>query len=84
MESSDSDDNHGEDESMKFNYVKRGNNIYEIRRYNISYKGTPAAESLPVSPNLSFTSAVLSSRPDSIPSLSGSRLAKSTQPPSSY
>ncbi len=34
MESSDSSDNEGEDESMKFNYVKRGNNVVEIKRYS--------------------------------------------------
>ena len=34
MDSSDSDDNPAEDESMRYNYVKRGNQIIEIRRYS--------------------------------------------------
>lgn len=33
MESSDSEDEMGPDESVRFNYVKRGNSIYEIKRY---------------------------------------------------
>ena len=33
MDSSDSEDGEGQDESMRYNYVKRGNQIIEIKRY---------------------------------------------------
>lgn len=34
MESSDSSDHPGEEESMKYNYIKRGEQIIEIKRYS--------------------------------------------------
>jgi hypothetical protein len=34
MESSDSSDHPGDDESMKYNYVKRGNQVIQIKRYS--------------------------------------------------
>lgn len=34
MESSDSSDHPGEDESMRYNYVRQGNQIIEIKRYS--------------------------------------------------
>ena len=34
MESSDSSDHPGEDESMRYNYVRQGNQLIEIKRYS--------------------------------------------------
>jgi hypothetical protein len=34
MDSSDSSDHPGDDESMRYNYVKRGTQIVEIKRYS--------------------------------------------------